>query len=285
MSAFDFNNVKAEKVEAMRQYNRQKKLKSFLFLVEVFLGLALIFWYSTYYVPIAADVAGGFLRRSAVVFGSSLYVFVIINVLVVVIYVFSVEKPNKPDVYDEYVSITTTTVSGRIVSSSSAAAVESPPPEESVNTVSDRQIVCVDNAVHNPPADQSVVRTTTATEAAATYRDREPRQSRFDAVTTETKTYRRTQSERYGKENRPRELRRSETVIKRETTSSSSTAVGRYSTRRSSSAAMDDLSSEDFRMKIETFIEAKKKSLIRENTLDLKLERKECVSITLSRFN
>ncbi|KAI9201456.1 hypothetical protein LWI28_023786 [Acer negundo] len=288
MSDFDFNNVKAQKVEAMRQYNRQKKLKSFLFLVEVFLGLALLFWYSTYYVPIAADVAGGFLRRSAVVFGSSKYVFVVINVLVVVIYVFSVQKPTKPDVYDEYVSITSTIVSGRFVSSSSAssaAAIESPPPEESVNTVSDRQIVCVDNAVHNPPADQSVVRATTATEAAAAYRYREPRQSRFDAVTTETKTYRRTQSERYGKGNQTRELRRSETVIKRETTSSSSSAVGRDPTRRSSSAAMDDLSNDDFRMTIETFIAAKKKSLIRENTLDLKLERKECVSTTLSRFN
>ncbi|KAK2660568.1 hypothetical protein Ddye_007101 [Dipteronia dyeriana] len=279
MSDFDFNNVKAEKVEAMRQYNQQKKLKSFLFIVEVFLGLALLFWYSTYFVPVAADVARDFLRRIAVVFDRSLYVFFIINVLVVVIYVFSVEKPTKPDVYDEYVSITTTTVS----SSSSAAAIESPPPEESFNTVSDRQIVCVDNAVHNPPVEKSVVLATTAT---ATYRDREPRQGRFGVVTTETetKTYRRTRSEMYGKKNRP-ELRRSETVIKRETTSSAAAAVGRDPTRRASSAAMDDLSSEDFRMTIETFIAAKKQSLIRENTRDLKLETKECVSITLSRFN
>ncbi|KAK3231657.1 hypothetical protein Dsin_003538 [Dipteronia sinensis] len=284
MSDFDFNNVKAEKVEAMRLYNQQKKLKSFLFLFEVFLGLALLFWYSTYFVPVAADVARDFLRRIAVVFERSLYVFLVINVLVVVIYVFSVEKPTKPDVYDEYVSITTTTVSGQIVSSSSssaaaAATVESPPPEESVNTVSDRQIVCVDNAVHNPPANQSVIRAKTATAAAGTaYRDRESRQSRFGAVTTETKTYRRTRSEMYVKDNRPRELRRSETSL-------SAAAVGRDSTRRASSAAMDDLSSEDFRMTIETFIAAKKKSLIRENTLDLKLESKECVSITLSRFN
>ncbi|KAH7567236.1 hypothetical protein JRO89_XS07G0036200 [Xanthoceras sorbifolium] len=276
MSSSDFNNVKAEKAAAMRSYNQQKKLKSFLFLVEVFVALALLLWYSTYYVPVAADVARDFLRRSAVVSGRSLYVFVITNVLVVVIFFLSRQKPTKPDFYDEYVSITTTTVPGRRVDST--AAEHTPAPDESVTPISDRQIVSGDNAVHNPHSERSVVRAATAT-ASADDRDPEPilaasvRQSGAGAA-TETKRYRRTRSERFGKESRP-ELRRSETTI--------AAAVGREPERRSSSA-MDDLSNEEFRMTIETFIAAKKKSLIRENTLDLKLERKDCVSITFSRI-
>ncbi|XP_031269049.1 uncharacterized protein LOC116127535 [Pistacia vera] len=272
MASFNFNNVKAEKAEAMRRYNRQKKLKSFRFLLEVVAAMALLSWSSYTYIPVATEMAKDFLSQPVAVFDRSLFVLVIVNVLILLIFVSSSQTPEKSDFYDEYVNITTN-VSRRSV----PAAEQSPELKET--TLSDKQIVCVDNAV-NSQVDKNVV-----LNPSVTATDSEPKEkhvispvrcSTVDAV-SEPKRYRRSRSERLEQEKR-RELRRSKTVVNRE-------MVGEKSEPARRSSAMDDLSSEEFRMTIETFIASKKKTLIQENTLDLKLEKNQCVAITLSAVN
>ncbi|KAJ0087311.1 hypothetical protein Patl1_09183 [Pistacia atlantica] len=264
MASFNFNNVKAEKAEAMRRYNRQKKLKSFRFLLEVVAAMALLSWSFYTYIPVATEMAKDFLSQPVAVFDRSLFVLVIVNVLILLIFVSSSQTPEKSDFYDEYVNITT-----NVPRRSVPAAEQSPELKET--TLSDKQIVCVDNAV-NCQVDKNA----TDSEPKEKHVISPVRCSTVDAV-SEPKRYRRSRSERLEQEKR-RELRRSKTVVNRE-------MVGEKSEPARRSSAMDDLSSEEFRMTIETFIASKKKTLIQENTLDLKLEKNQCVAITLSAVN
>lgn len=251
MDPFKFNNVKAEKAKAMRNFNRQKILKK----LEVFTALALMAWSSYNYIPVAVKISADFLRHNVAVFGQPLYVFIAVNMLIVIISVLSLQKPAKQDFYKEYVSIT-----NRSSTATSAKDDQKPAPEV---TVSDNQIACVDNVVNSP----------VEAKAAAPV----PKRAVSGVGTvTEAKEYRRTRSERLDRKGNRREvLRRSETLIKR--------ADQDNEGRRSSE--MDDLSSEEFRMTIETFIASKRKTLIEENTLDLKLENKQSLALTLSAVN
>ncbi|KAH9758794.1 tRNA-methyltransferase non-catalytic subunit trm6MTase subunit [Citrus sinensis] len=230
MDPFKFNNVKAEKAKAMRNFNRQKILKK----LEVFTALALMAWSSYNYIPVAVKISADFLRHNVAVFGQPLYVFIAVNMLIVIISVLSLQKPAKQDFYKEYVSIT-----NRSSTATSAKDDQKPAPEV---TVSDNQIACVDNVVNSPVEAKAA--------APVPLEDCELPKRAVSAVgtVTEAKEYRRTRSERRSSE-------------------------------------MDDLSSEEFRMTIETFIASKRKTLIEENTLDLKLENKQSLALTLSAVN
>ncbi|KAJ0025789.1 hypothetical protein Pint_09001 [Pistacia integerrima] len=252
MASFHFNNVKAEKAEAMSWHNRQKKLISFRFLLEVVAALALLSWSSYTYIPVATEMAKGFLSQPLAVFDRSLFVLMIINVLILLIFVSSSQTPEKSDFFDEYVNFTTNGSRWSV-----PAAEQSTELKET--TVSDKEIVCVDNAVNSQfsvsvtdsgPKEKHVISPV--------------RCSTVDAV-SESKRHRRSRSERLEQE-KQRELRRSKAVVKREMVAEKSEPPRR-------SSAMDDLSSEEFRLAIETFIASKKKTLIRENTLALMLER------------
>ncbi|XP_044510752.1 uncharacterized protein LOC123229180 [Mangifera indica] len=268
MGSFHCNNVEAEKAEAMRRYNRHIKLKSFLFLVEIVVALALLSWSSYTYIPVAAEMAKGFLCQPVVLFGRSLFVLMIVNVLILLIFVSS-QTPAKSDFYDEYVNI-----NSNISRRSIPAAEQSPDPKET--TVYDKQIVCVDNAV-NSPVEKNILLNPTATLPESELEEKHVispvRCSTVDTV-SESKKYTRSRSERLEQENR-RELRRSKTAVKRDIAGDKNEPARR-------SSAIDDLSSEDFKLAIETFIASQKKTLIRENTLDLKLERNQCLAITMS---
>lgn len=255
MDSFEFNNVKAEKAQAIRNYNRQKMLQK----LEVFTALALLAWSSYNYIPVAVKISADFLCHNVSVFGQPLYVFIAINMLIVIISVLSFQKPAKQDFYEEYVSIT-----NRSSTTTSAKDERQPGPEV---TVSDNQIACVDNVVNSPvEAEAEAV-------AAILLEDCEVPKRAVGTV-TEVKQYRRTRSERLDRKgNRRGLLTRSETLIKR---------ADQVNEGRRSSEMMDDLSSEEFRMTIETFIASKKKTLIEENTLDLKLENKRSLALTLS---
>lgn len=258
MDPFKFNNVKAEKAKAMRNFNRQKILKK----LEVFTALALMAWSSYNYIPVAVKISADFLSHNVAVFGQPLYMFIAVNMLIVIISVLSLQKPAKQDFYKEYVSIT-----NRSSTATSAKDDQKPAPEV---TVSDNQIACVDNVVNSPVEAKAA--------APVPLEDCELPKRAVSAVgtVTEAKEYRRTRSERLDRKGNRREvLRRSETLIKR--------ADQDNEGRRSSE--MDDLSSEEFRMTIETFIASKRKTLIEENTLDLKLENKQSLALTLSAVN
>lgn len=271
MDPFKFNNVKAEKAKAMRNFNRQKILKK----LEVFTALALMAWSSYNYIPVAVKISADFLSHNVAVFGQPLYMFIAVNMLIVIISVLSLQKPAKQDFYEEYVSIT-----NRSSTATSAKDDRKPVPEVTVSkddqkqapevTVSDNQIACVDNVVNSPVEAKAA--------APVPLEDCELPKRAVSAVgrVTEAKEYRRTRSERIDRKGNRREvLRRSETLIKR--------ADQDNEGRRSSE--MDDLSSEEFRMTIETFIASKRKTLIEENTLDLKLENKQSLALTLSAVN
>lgn len=253
MDTFEFNNVKAEKAQAIRNYNLQKIFQK----LEVFTALALLAWSSYNYTPVAVKISADFVGHNAAVFGQPLYVFIAINMLIVIISVLSFQKPAKQDIYKEYVSIT-----NRSSTTTSATDERQPGPEV---TVSDNQIARVDNVVNSPVEAEAV--------AAIPPEDGEVPKRAVGTV-TEVKQYRRTRSERLDRKGSSRGLlTRSETLIKR---------ADQVNEGRRSSEMMDDLSSEEFRMTIETFIASKKKRLIEENTLDLKLENKQSLALTLS---
>lgn len=255
--SFEFNNVKAEKAQAMRNYNRQKMLRK----LEVFTALALLAWPSYNYIPVAVKISADFLPHNVAVLGQPLYVFIAINMLIVIIFVLSFQKPAKQDFYDEYISIT-----NRSPTITSAKDDRKLAPEV---IVSDNQIACVDNVVNSPVEAKAVAAVLLEVEDCEVPK-------RAVGTVTEAKEYRRTRSERLDRKGNRRELlRRSETLIK--------PADQVNEGRRSS--GMDDLSSEEFRMTIETFIASKKKTLIKENTLDLKLENKQSLALTLSAVN
>ncbi|XVE94667.1 hypothetical protein REPUB_Repub02eG0028500 [Reevesia pubescens] len=140
MNSFEFDNVKAEKEDALWRYNMERKLRIGLRLIGFLLVLFLLSWsWFPTLIPDTVAVAGDFRRRFISTFNKPLFTFVVVNIIIVVVYVLSREKQTKkqtgsPDMYDEYV------ISRRSISTSVASAAT----EE---TIVDKHIVLVENAV------------------------------------------------------------------------------------------------------------------------------------------
>ncbi|GKU89969.1 hypothetical protein SLEP1_g4037 [Rubroshorea leprosula] len=258
MDFLDFDNVKAEKVEAIRRFNQRQTLKKLVVLLcEVLLAFFLLSWLSKS-IPQALKNAGGLVRGFVLILNRSLFCFMLVNLLILVIFVLSCRKTNNSsNIYDEY--------AGSYRSATGNATeelVEEP--------VVDKHIIIADNAVLKKRA---VVETVTDEPSErAVFPVQQDALSTVGAVTvTEKKRavgavmgakkkggYQRSRSEmstNFGNKTRP-ELRRSETTIYGEMVVAST-----ESPRKS----MDHLSSEEFRFEVESFIAKQKKTQIRDN--------------------
>ncbi|OMO75219.1 hypothetical protein COLO4_26261 [Corchorus olitorius] len=280
MDSFEFDNVKAEKEDALWRYNMERKLRNIgLNFCGVFSVLFLLSWsFFPTLIPDTLGVAEDFLRRFVSTFNKPLFTFILLNFIILVVYVLSNQKQTQkqitnPDIYDEYVS------SRRSIPTSAAFVPYSPPPEE---TVVDKQIVLVENAVAVSPVNKQRPTVETVTETKRSLSPVKEQPTMITAVNTKpnkpvvsstteefiikTKEYRRSRSMISEPRNqRPhREFRRSETAIGRELV---------VSDREPPRKSMDEMSSEEFQSIIESFIAERKKTLLQENT--------ECMSIVV----
>ncbi|XP_022741799.1 uncharacterized protein LOC111293270 [Durio zibethinus] len=82
MDSFDFDNVKAEKVKAMRKYNRLRSLAEVFRFLELLLALLFLAW-TFERVPLAVKISGEFFLKLGSVIASPLFVFFVCNVIIV----------------------------------------------------------------------------------------------------------------------------------------------------------------------------------------------------------
>ncbi|KAJ9674763.1 hypothetical protein PVL29_023974 [Vitis rotundifolia] len=268
MDSIDFDSVKLEKANAMRRYHTLRKFANFLRVLEVSVALFIMLFWSSKRVSNAVKIFSEYLRELCVVLANPRFVFLIGNAIIITLFVksgrFSGENPYRgnaePDLYDEYVqhsensqkvvsqidrAVTKVSHDDDFVTHSESqqkvlSEIDSPVPASS----DDKQIVSWENALHTVLPDP----VTTVTKKVP-----------------ETKFYRRTKSATIRSEKPSRELRRSETDKFQKMDSS-----GGKSARRLS--RVDELSNEEFRRKVEAFIE-KQQRLLREEHMAIVLSK------------
>ncbi|GKV46931.1 hypothetical protein SLEP1_g53889 [Rubroshorea leprosula] len=258
MDSFKLDNVKAEKAEALRRFNQRQTLKKLLLLLcELFLAFFLLSWLSKR-IPYALQISGDFVRGFVLVLDRPLFRFMLVSLLILVIFVLSFRKTSSPDIYDQY--------TGSCWKATGNTAEE--PVED---TVVDKQVILEDIAVLEKravletvteeseravsPVKQDTLSTVTVTEvtvSAVIVTETKP------AMVVKKKDYRRSQSEmsENSRNKNRQELQRSDTTIGRQMV-----IAGTESRRKS----MDHLSSEEFKLTIESFIAERKKTLFLEN--------------------
>lgn len=287
MSSFESDNVKAEKQDALWRYKMERKLRMGLSFIGFLLVLILLSWpFFPTLIPDTVEVAGDFLRYLVSTFNKPLFTFVLLNIIILAVFVLSTKNQTQkltttPDVYDKYVS-------SRRCMQTSAVSTSAPVTEE---TTVDKQIILVENAVAlNSPAKQR--RTTTGTgrdTVTETKRSHSPVKEQHQPTENRTVTrtkppssstemmkkgYRRSRSMVSESRNqRPREFRRSETAM-----FSRELVVTDAEPPRKS---MDEMSSEEFRSTVDSFIAEKKKTLMQENTTHYSRRKDKCMSIVV----
>lgn len=272
----DFDKVKAEKAEAIRRFNLRQNLNKLLLISsEVLLAFISLSWISKR-IPGALKTAGDLFRELVLVLDRPLFGFFLLNLLILVVYILSGRKSNSPEIYSEYT---------RSIRSAAAENTAEEKAEEAV--VEEKQIILENNAVLKKqtelatitevvseseravsvslsPVKQDAVpvRTVTGSEegaigAAEITETKRAVSAVMMTTKVKKKNYQRSQSEMFKSKIARVELRRSETAIRDEML-----IDGVESPRKS----MDELSNDEFRLTIESFIAENKKNLIRENS-------------------
>ncbi|KAE8715529.1 CYP722 protein [Hibiscus syriacus] len=269
MASCEFDNVKVEKEDALWRYNMERNLRiglSFvgfllvLFLLSVFLLPSLI--------PPTVEIAGDFRRYSVSTFNKPLFSFILVNIIILAVYVLSnrgqIHKQTAgTDIYDEYVS-----------------SRPSVPMSATDETMVDKQMILVKNAAAllSPVKQQRTASdrdTITETKRSVSPVKQPPTEDRTDPTQViKQKEYRRCRSMVSESRNqRTREFRRSETTMISRELVISDTEPPRTS--------MDEMSSEEFQLIIDSFIADKKKTLMRENNAHYTEMKEKCMSIVV----
>ncbi|CAH8381681.1 unnamed protein product [Eruca vesicaria subsp. sativa] len=256
MSSFISENVAAEKVDAMRRFERTRNLWKFLPVIEALVAvLLLVSWLSP------SLSVGEYLRR--IISGGlsgGIFIFVVVNVLIGIIFSLSNhhQKVTEPDLYFQYVSssATTTTLGGFSsattppggCSSSSVVVSECPASDNEEKTsgiiTSGTNITSVTlTAEEARPMKREMVRAISSVAETAHAVRRKHDMTFLPPVATEStsdhQVYRRSRSERLD-------------------------VRGDFSRSMRRLCEIDDLSSDEFRSTVETFIAGKKKMLLKE---------------------
>ncbi|PPR86297.1 hypothetical protein GOBAR_AA34396 [Gossypium barbadense] len=219
MDSFEFDNVKAEKEDALWRYNMERKLMIGFRLIGFLLVLFLLLWLCF---PTIVESADHFRLRFVSAFNKPLFTFIIVNIIILAVYALSNQKrthkqSTRNNIYDEYVS------SYRSIPAISAVVTAnvSDFPVTEVSRV-DKRIVLVENAVAASPVKQ--------------------RAKIIDTITEKRVL---------------REFRRSETAVSSREMVMSSIEPARKS--------MEEMSSEEFQLIIDSFIAERRKTLMQEN--------------------
>ncbi|XP_062098614.1 uncharacterized protein LOC133804480 [Humulus lupulus] len=246
----EIDNVKTEKDNAMRKYDRQRKFK---WIFEACAALLVLMQSSTW-LPVAVDFIGDMLREIISVFRSHVFIFFLLNAILLAVYVLSGritwtnDAGSGANLYDEFV--TNSELSRR----TPAEEESSPPPPAPERTIR----VVEEEKCHS----ENVASTTTSVCGVGNRNDSKPNGSVLRRteeekvlVVVKKKSYKRTQSARLeGKkliDQSQREFRRSCTDICRKLTSSGENEA-------EESSEVSRLSNEEFNQTIEAFIATQK---------------------------
>ena len=273
-----FDKVKAGKADAMRRNNSKRNVYYFLERV----GALLLLWCSFSCFPVITHTASRYLSF----LNQKICAFVLANVFIlIVVYLSSTtlsndndqrDTPVQTDIYDEYVSYSTSSPQWKtttredellVVSSlqeEPAQAEEKNPVREKDTLDDEKQIVCYEK-----------------TKDAVNVDEVGKKPVRDLPVLKEEDFFRRTQSEKHGKEKREylRESRISETENGRETLAVVHTSGLDYNTPAAAKKSMLEMNNDEFRLTIERFIATKKKILREESIAMLSEEKDEYLAI------
>ncbi|KAL4272172.1 hypothetical protein GQ457_13G008440 [Hibiscus cannabinus] len=273
MGSSEFHNINAEKEDALWRYNMEKNQRFCL----QFIGflLALFFTSCSSLIPDIVHVAGDLRLRFFNTLDYPLSVFVVLNIIILVVYVLSSRKQS--DIYDEYVgsrrSILTapavdeeTKVEKQIVLAENDVVVTETERSSAEETTVDKRIVPVENAVTVAETKRSLSplkqqQQPPSTTTSLTVTKPEPVIISTDKV--KQNEYRRTRSvvSESGNQRRLRGFKRSETAMMGRELVVSGTEPARKS--------LDEMSNEEFRLIVDSFIAERRKTLIQENCMSI----------------
>lgn len=228
MESYEIDVIKMEKLKAMRRYRTFQKIATLVRTLEIFVAIMIVSWSISSawaYMPAGVEFAGKFIRRISSLFFNPHFAFVLGNVIVITLFAKSNDRTSSCE------NFTGDVLSGDV-------PVEERQSEKE-NSVAD---------------DVAVIETVTVPDE-----EEEERES-------ERKTYERTRSSLEmvivdeKEKNTKKELRRSETEPRREIGNLESTMAKRTTVHK-----MDGLSNDEFRRKVEAFIE-KQQRLLREES-------------------
>ncbi|XP_021852775.2 uncharacterized protein [Spinacia oleracea] len=230
-SYHEIDSIKMEKQKAMRRFRTFKKIANIVRTLEIVVAVTVISYsisFTTSHLPAAVKVAGGFFRRLSSLLFSPHFVFLVGNVIIITLFAkSSADKTSSDNVGDEissekFAEIATDGISGEKISSADVG--------DEITTEAEN-IVC---------------------ESPAVVEKSEERES-------EEKVYRRTKStsEMVVMKEEKKELRRSETAVRRKI---------EKSPLNNRKFEVDELSNDEFNRKIEAFIE-KQQRFLREEKL------------------
>ncbi|CAH2034081.1 unnamed protein product [Thlaspi arvense] len=256
MASFVSENVAAEKVDAMKRFERRKQFWKFPPAVE---ALAVVLLLLSWFTPPLST--GEYLRRvTSGGLTGGIFIFGVVNVLIALIFSLSNrQKLNEPDLYFQYVSSSATapvrgfsSVVTPVDGCSSAAVVSKPPASDNEGktswgkTETDSALsVTLENkdptltTEEARPVRREMVRAVSSVAETAHAIRRKREMTFLPPATTGDHVYRRSRSEKLGLRG---DIRRSMRRL----------------------CDMDDLSNDEFRSTVETFIAGKKKMLLKE---------------------
>lgn len=254
MDSYEFDAIKIEKAKAMQRYRTFKKIATIVRSLEIFVVVILISWSvfrSSAYLPAAINFSGAFIRRASSLLFCPHFVFLLGNAIIITLFANSREKTSsEKSVRDEIFSVSaadsiSAEKSGGGDVFSGASQAEKSEPEVAKAVV----------YVPPPPAETAIVEVAEKREPEVVVK-----------AVEETRTYRRSQSavEKVIGEEEVKEkieLRRSRTVPRRK----SGDGEAAMAARRRRMSDVDDLSNEEFRRRVEAFIEKQQKFLREES--------------------
>lgn len=241
MDSFVSENVAAEKVDAMRRFEGRRNFLKFLPAVEALVAVLLLLYWLT-----STFFAGEYLRSiiSSGLTGAGIYIFGVVNVLIALIFSLSNhQKLTEHDLYFQYVSSSAASPANGL--SSPTVVSKSLASEKTSEGMPGTDFTSVSlTAGEARPMKRAMVRAASSVgeTAHAIRRKREMtflRPATTESTATDHHVYRRSRSERIDVRG---DLRRSMRRL----------------------CDIDDLSSDEFRSTVETFIAGKKKMLSKE---------------------
>ncbi|KAI4336859.1 hypothetical protein L6164_015336 [Bauhinia variegata] len=255
MASVEFNNVKAEKANALRRYHKRQRLQNMLRLFNI--GAALFVFSRSSWFSVAVDVISHLYSKFALLFNSTFSMFLLGNVIILVIYALSDHGGGKTggqsDIYEDFRnnSESRLKVSAYGRSPSAANNIEEGSPETQMLTLNSSEDytpekeITRSEPVESPAFEKTVTavtdtrtRTTTTTTCCTTV----SMTTKGEKV-SERKCYRRVQSESFERRivvGRRRELNRVTSEVAREPE------------RRICS--VEELTNEEFNRTVEDFI-------------------------------
>ncbi|PIA55814.1 hypothetical protein AQUCO_00700261v1 [Aquilegia coerulea] len=264
-SGLFIDNVKVEKANAMKKYNRLKKIADLFRFFEICVVLILLSWFSTR-LPVTFRIFSDYFRYIYVVVVSPCFVFLLGNIIILTLFLKSGQfgqnstgSCSGTDLYDEFVKNSSNRDKIR-------SDISSPVPEVKISTPVPE--VVVEEKESSAPAPEIVV-----------YQDKQIQSEEQKVTNTHLETtkdetkkiYRRTQSENLKQHEKPkRDLRRTKT----EKSSSSSSSNSRENEKEESNVVEEELSNEEFQRRIEAFI-AKQVKFLREESMAIVPQQSE----------